>query len=80
MIESRHARLIPIQLLLRVCHYKLPGRAHPVGFISRGIVGFRVLGLGFCPGLLQVPWQDVTLEAGEMLYIPRKWFHFMEAR
>mmetsp|Transcript_9962 Transcript_9962/g.29900 ORF Transcript_9962/g.29900 Transcript_9962/m.29900 type:complete len:327 (+) Transcript_9962:389-1369(+) len=28
----------------------------------------------------QVPWQDVTLEAGEMLYIPRKWFHFMEAR
>lgn len=28
----------------------------------------------------QVPWFDVTLQEGEMLYIPRKWFHFVQAR
>ncbi len=31
------------------------------------------------PGFSQVPYIDVVLEPGEMLYMPPKWWHFVQS-
>jgi lysine-specific demethylase 8 len=32
-----------------------------------------------CPGFLQAPYTDVVLEPGDMLYMPPKWWHFVQS-